>query len=58
MTCEICTNQKGLCNLHKPPETPEERKQRKQQFISRATAHFDSPELRLEAEELFEKQNE
>lgn len=58
MKCKIYTNQKGLCNLHKPKETKEEREQRKQIFIQKATSHLDSPELRKEAEELFEKQNE
>ena len=56
--CDICINQKGYCNLHKPKETEEEREERKQIFIQRATSHFDSLELRKEAEELFEKQNE
>jgi hypothetical protein len=57
MTCEYCDNLKTNCNLHKLPETLEERKQRKSLFISKATAHFDTPAIRKEAEEMWEKAN-
>lgn len=33
------------------------RKERKSQWIARTTAHFDTPEIRKEAEEMFEKAN-
>jgi hypothetical protein len=38
-------------------ETLKDRQVRKSTFIARATKHFDSPELRKEAAELFEKSN-
>ena len=58
MTCEMCDNLKLMCNLHKPPETLEERADRKAIWIARVTKHFDSPELRKEANDIFEKQNQ
>lgn len=38
-------------------ESNKDRQDRKSTFIARATKHFDSPELRKEAAELFEKSN-
>lgn len=38
-------------------ETKEEREQRKAIFIQRATALYDTPQIRKEAEEMFEKMN-
>lgn len=38
-------------------ESKEERELRKQMYISRVTSHFDTPKLRKEAEEKFEKEN-
>ena len=34
-----------------------DREQRKRIWIERATSHFDSPKIRKEAEEMFEKAN-
>jgi hypothetical protein len=39
------------------PETDEEREERKAQFIARATAHFDSPQIRKEASDKWEESN-
>ncbi len=55
--CEICENLQGLCNLHKPKETAEERQMRKATWMARATAHFDTPEIRKEAEDRWEEAN-
>lgn len=38
-------------------ETKEQREARKRRWIEKATSHYDSPELRKEAEEMFEKAN-
>lgn len=38
-------------------ETKQEREQRKQIWIARATAHFDTPAIRKEASDMFEKAN-
>ena len=39
-------------------ETPEEREQRKAIYIARATSHFDTPEIRKEAEDKWNEANE
>lgn len=38
-------------------ETTEERAQRKANWMARATSHFDTPEIREEADQLFEENN-
>ncbi len=38
-------------------EEQDKREERKSLFIQKATAHFDSPELREEAAEMFDKRN-
>lgn len=38
-------------------ETTEEREIRKSVWLQKATTHFDTPEIRKEAEEMFEKAN-
>lgn len=38
-------------------ETQQERAQRKAIFIARATKHFDTPKIRKEASEMFDKAN-
>lgn len=39
-------------------ETKEERAERKAIYIAKATSHFDSPEIRKEASDKWEKANE
>lgn len=58
MTCELCKNLSGLCNLHKPKETEGERRARKALYIARCTAHFDTPQIRKEASVAWDKANE
>jgi len=55
--CEICRNLTSTCNLHKPKETPEERLQRRSTFIAFATRHLDTPEIRKEAGEMWDRVN-
>ena len=43
--------------MFKKPETTKERRERKAQWLARATAHFDTPEIRKDAGEMFEKAN-
>ena len=38
-------------------ESLKDREQRKANWIARATAHMDSPRIRREAEEIFNKRN-
>lgn len=38
-------------------ETQKERELRKSTFIARATSHFDTPEIRKEASDMFEDAN-
>lgn len=38
-------------------ETQEERELRKSTYIAKATAHFDSPQIRKEASDKWEKSN-
>lgn len=57
MKCQICENLQGLCNLHKPKETSQERAQRKALYIARGTALYDSEDLRKELENKFEEFN-
>lgn len=59
--CEICENLQGLCNLHKPKETEEERAQRKLDYLSsvlrKGHGMVDEWELLMEASKKWEEAN-
>lgn len=61
MICEICYNLKGTCFKHKPPETKEQRQERKDMYISRAISYahgmVETGVIAREASEKFEKEN-
>ena len=52
--CETCANISMLCFKHKPPETKEERQERKDMWVSRAMSMGAELE---EAVEKWEKEN-
>ena len=59
--CETCKNLEGVCDLHRDPETPEARAERRQSFISYALSKgegiMDEDELIKEAGEKFDAEN-